>query len=48
MEENTPPKISSVFVLKQGSRGSSQFLTTLNKMGLQKGKIELSSRPPKQ
>jgi hypothetical protein len=44
MEENTPQKNSTVFVLKQGSRGSSQFLTTLNKMGLLKGKTELSLR----
>jgi hypothetical protein len=48
MEENAPEKNSTVFVLKQGSRGSSQFLTTLNKMGLLKGKTELSLRQPKQ
>jgi hypothetical protein len=34
MEENTPQKNSTVFVLKQKSRGSSQFLTTLNKNGV--------------
>jgi hypothetical protein len=44
MEENTPQKNLTVFVLKKESRGSSQFLTTLNKMGLLKGKIELSLR----
>jgi hypothetical protein len=34
MEENTPPRISAIYVLKQGSRGSTQCLTTLSKMGL--------------
>jgi hypothetical protein len=48
MEENTPQKNSIVFVLKQESRGSSQFPTTLNKIGYPKGKIELSLRQQKQ
>jgi hypothetical protein len=48
MEENTPQKNSTVFVLKQELRRSSQFFTTLNKMGLLKGKTELSSRQLKQ
>jgi hypothetical protein len=34
MEENTPPRISTISILKQGSRGNSQFLTTLKKMGV--------------
>jgi hypothetical protein len=48
MEENKPQKNSRVFVLKQESRGSSQFFTTLNKLGLLKGKAELSLRQLKQ
>jgi hypothetical protein len=44
MEENTPQNNSKVFVLKQKSRGTSQFLTTLNKMGLLKGKQKISLR----
>jgi hypothetical protein len=47
MEEKTPPRLSTISILKQGSRGSTQFLTTLNKMGLQRGIIEPSSRQPK-
>jgi hypothetical protein len=38
MEENTPPNISTIFVFKQESRGSSHFLTTLNKWGCRKEK----------
>jgi hypothetical protein len=48
IEENTPQKNLIVFVLKHESRGSSQFLTTLNKMGLLKGKTKLSLRQLKQ
>jgi hypothetical protein len=47
MKENTPPNISTIFVLKQGSRGSSQSPKNLRKMGLQRGKTKLSSRKPK-
>jgi hypothetical protein len=44
MEENTPPRILVISVLKKASRGSAQFLTTLNKMGLQRGRKKPSLR----
>jgi hypothetical protein len=34
MEENIPPSVSLISALRQGSRGSTLFLTTLSKNGL--------------
>jgi hypothetical protein len=41
-------RISVIFVLRQGSRGSTPFLITLNRMGLQRGRTKLLMRQPKQ
>jgi hypothetical protein len=48
MEESTPPGISVIYVLKQESRGSTLFLITLSRMGLQRGRREPLLRQPKQ
>jgi hypothetical protein len=46
-EESTPPWISMISALRQGSRGSTPFLITLNRMGLQRVRIDLLLRQPK-